>query len=402
MSNKKRNDNGNGSTRKRADGNWEGRYSAGYDPATGKLISRSVYGKTQKEVREKLNAILQELRDGTYVAPTKMTVGEWLDIWLKDYTLNIRPATRAAYEQHVRVHLKPALGNMQLSKLLPHLIQRNYNELLRKRRLSPKTIKNIHGVLHRALEQAKQMGYLKSNPTLGVVLPKAEKPILKTMEDVDVARFLREIKGNPYENIMFVTVFTGMREGEVLGLTWDCVDFDTGQLLINKQHNRVKGEKEFHFSPLKNSKARTITVGQEVLRVLEAEKQKQELWKTPLGDEWSNPDNLVFTTEFGRYINNKTLYMNFKRIMRKLGFPQLRFHDLRHTYAINSLRAGDDIKTVQENLGHATAAFTLGTYAHATQGMKRESANRMNDFILRLTGESGQSVSNSDTTNSMN
>ncbi len=385
MSNKKRNDNGNGSTRKRADGKWEGRYSAGYDPATGKLISRSVYGKTQKEVRQKLNEILRDLQDGTYVAPNKMTVGEWLDIWLKEYTLNIRPATKAAYEQHVRVHLKPALGRIQLSKLLPHQIQQNYNDLLRKRGLAPKSIKNVHGVLHRALEQAKLMGYLKTNPTTGVVLPKAEKAVLKTMEDTDVARFLQEIKDDPYENILFVTAFTGLREGEVLGLTWDCVDFEKGQLLINKQHNRAKGEKEFHFSPLKNSKIRTITVAQEVLNVLEKQRKQQEKWQSILGDKWDNQKNLVFTTEFGRYINNKTLYMNYKRIMRKLGFPQLRFHDLRHTYAVNSLRAGDDIKTVQENLGHATASFTLGTYAHATPGMKRESASRMNAFIQRLT-----------------
>lgn len=385
MSNKKRNDNGNGSTRKRADGKWEGRYSAGYDPATGKLISRSVYGKTQKEVRQKLNEILRDLQDGTYVAPNKMTVSEWLDIWLKEYTLNIRPATKAAYEQHVRVHLKPALGRIQLSKLLPHQIQQNYNDLLRKRGLSPKSIKNVHGVLHRALEQAKLMGYLKTNPATGVVLPKAEKAVLKTMEDTDVARFLQEIKDDPYENVLFVTAFTGLREGEVLGLTWDCVDFEKGQLLINKQHNRAKGEKEFHFSPLKNSKIRTITVAQEVLNVLEKQRKQQERWQAILGDKWDNQKNLVFTTEFGRYINNKTLYMNYKRIMRKLGFPQLRFHDLRHTYAVNSLRAGDDIKTVQENLGHATASFTLGTYAHATPGMKRESAGRMNDFIRRLT-----------------
>lgn len=122
-----------------------------------------------------------------------------------------------------------------------------------------------------------------------------------------------------------------------------------------------------------------------MLNVLEKQRKQQERWQAILGDKWDKQKNLVFTTEFGRYINNKTLYMNYKRIMRKLGFPQLRFHDLRHTYAVNSLRAGDDIKTVQENLGHATASFTLGTYAHATPGMKRESAGRMNDFIRRLT-----------------
>lgn len=387
MSTRKRNDNGNGSTRKRADGKWEGRYSVGYDPITGKLISRSVYGKTQKEVRQKLNEILRDLQDGTYVAPNKMTVGEWLDIWLREYTLNIRPATKAAYEQHVRVHLKPTLGRTQLSKLLPHQIQQTYNDLLRKRGLSPKTIKNVHGVLHRALEQAKTMGYLKTNPTAGVILPKIEKENLKTLEDTDVAGFLRAIKGNPYENVLFVTAFTGLREGEVLGLTWDCVDFEKGQLLINKQHNRAKGESEFHFSPLKNSKIRTITAADEVMNVLRLQQEQQKQWQAALGVDWCNSENLVFTTESGRYINNKTLYMNYKKIMTELGFPQLRFHDLRHTYAVNSLRAGDDIKTLQENLGHSTAAFTLSTYAHATPGMKRESATRMNDFIHRLNSD---------------
>lgn len=105
-----------------------------------------------------------------------------------------------------------------------------------------------------------------------------------------------------------------------------------------------------------------------------------------LGDGWSNPDYLVFTTEFGRYINNKILYQNFKQIMRKLGKPKLRFHDLRHTYAVNSLRARDDIKTVQENLGHATALFTLATYAHATPGIKWESSKRMTAFIRLVQG----------------
>jgi len=386
MSNK-RNDNGNGSTRKRADGRWEGRYTVGFDPKTGKLIQRSVYGKTQKEVRQKLKAILADLDQGTYVEPTKLTVGEWLDIWLNEYTVNVRPATRGAYEEHVRVHLKPYLGRIRLDQLAPHQIQQAYNDLLRKRGLSPKSVKNIHGVLHRALERAVKVGYLKTNISESAVIPKAEKTPLTTMEDTDVAAFLKAIQGHPFENVMFVTVFTGMREGEVLGLTWDCVDFERNMLLVNKQHNRAKGEKEYHFSDLKNSKARTITAAQEVMNVLKRQQELQKNWKKIAGPAWENSKNLVFTNETGRYINNKTLYMTFKRIVKELGMPDLRFHDLRHTYAVNSLRAGDDIKTVQENLGHSTASFTLSTYAHATPGMKRDSANRMNDFIHNLTGE---------------
>lgn len=117
------------------------------------------------------------------------------------------------------------------------------------------------------------------------------------------------------------------------------------------------------------------------MNALRRQQRRQAAWKAAAGELWSNPDNLVFTTEFGRYVNNKTLYMNFKRVMRSQGLSELRFHDLRHTFAVNSLKAGDDIKTVQENLGHATASFTLSTYAHATPGMKRESANRMGSIF---------------------
>lgn len=230
------------------------------------------------------------------------------------------------------------------------------------------------------------IGTIKVNPADAAVPPRVEKKQVEAMDVEDIGKFLTAIQGSKYEYPLFVAVFTGLRQGELLGLTWDCVDFENGLLLINKQHNRVKGDTEFRFASLKNDKARVLTAADEVMEVLKLQKERQTAWAATLGDGWSNPDHLVFTTEFGRYINNKILYQNFKRIMRKLGKPDLRFHDLRHTYAVNSLRAGDDIKTVQENLGHATASFTLATYAHATPGMKRESAKRMTKFIRSVQG----------------
>ena len=170
----------------------------------------------------------------------------------------------------------------------------------------------------------------------------------------------------------------------MLGLTWDCVDFEKGTLLINKQHNKVKGDPEHRFSSLKNEKIRVLTAASDVMEALRKQQKLQEQWAAAAGELWDNHDNLVFTTETGRYINNKTLYINFKRVMKKIGLPEVKFHALRHTYAVNSLRAGDDIKTVQENLGHATAGFTLSTYAHSTPGMKQESAHRMENFIAGL------------------
>ena len=375
---------GSGTIRKRADGRWEGRYSIGTDPKTGKQRQKSVYGKTQKEVRQKLSQITVEIDEGTYVEPTIMKVGTWLDIWLVQYTGNTKPATRSAYEEHVRVHLKPNIGEIRLTRLAPHMVQTMYNDFLNEKQLSPKTVKNIHGVLHRALEQAKMVGYLRVNPLDAVILPRVEKKQVTTVTDDAMTAFLKAIQGSRYELVLFVTAFTGLRQGEVLGLTWDCVDFDKGTLLINKQHNKVKGDTEYRFSSLKNEKTRVLTVASDVMDALKRQKKLQEGWASAAGELWDNSDNLVFTTELGRYINNKTLYMNFKRIMKQIGLQDARFHDLRHTYAVNSLRAGDDIKTVQENLGHATAGFTLSTYAHATPGMKQESAKRMEQYIEQL------------------
>ena len=378
---KKRRDAGSGTIRQRADGRWEGRYTVGYDPKTGKQLTRSIYGKTKREVRDKLNKTLTEIQEGTYIEPTNLTVGEWLDLWLKEYKINLRPETKASYEMHIRVHLKPDLGKIRLNKLTTHQIQHLYNKLINERGLSPKTVKNAHGALHAALEQAKINGYLRINPSEGVVLPRIEKEEIKAMDTEDVSAFLKAIEGDPYELPLFVDLFTGLRQGELLGLTWDCVDFEKGTILVNKQHNRAKGEKEFHFSPLKNSRPRRLTPASAVMDALREQKRRQEEWAKAAGSAWDNHENLVFTTELGRYINNKTLWMNFKRIAKEFGMSELRFHDLRHTFSVNSLQAGDDIKTVQENLGHATASFTLATYAHATPGMKRESANRMDTFI---------------------
>ena len=379
---------GGGTIRKRSDGRWEARYSLGFDPKTGKQVQKSIYGRTQGEVRKKLSAVVVQIDNGTYTEPSKVRLSVWLDLWFQDYTGNLKPATKSAYEEHIRVHIKPYLGDVMMASLTTQMIQRVYNMLQFEKHLSPKSIKNIHGVFHKAIDQAIKIGYIKQNPLDAVVLPRVEKRQIQTMEDSDMTAFLEAIKGHPYENVLFVTVFTGLRQGEVLGLTWDCVDFERGTLLINKQHNKAKGEKEYHFSSLKNDRIRMLTVADDVMDVLRRQKALQTQWAELLGEAFHNDDNLVFTNEYGRFIANQAVYRNYKKNMEKIGLGSMRFHDLRHTYAVNSLKAGDDIKTVQENLGHATAAFTLGTYAHATIGMKRESAKRMEQYIqsLRSTG----------------
>ena len=373
---------------------WEARITIGRDPGTGKQIQKSFSGKTQKEVREKMQAAAVAVNDGSYQEPSKMTVGEWLDIWARDYLNDVKPFTVVSYKGQIKNHIKPALGAVKLDNLAPHTIQRFYNDLgkpkTKKRTdgtveeipgLSPKSIKNVHGVLHKALQQAVENQYIRSNPADVCKLPRIEKKELRPLDEVQIAAFLEAIKGHPFETLYTVTLFTGMREGEVLGLRWDCVDFEGGTILIDKQlQQEKKAGGQYVFASLKNGKTRTITPAPWVVQMLKAHRVRQTEDRLRAGPVWSDT-GLVFTNELGEHLVFSTVYKNFKAIVASIGCPDVRFHDLRHSYAVASIRAGDDIKTVQGNLGHATAAFTLDVYGHVTDQMKRASAERMEGFI---------------------
>lgn len=384
----KKNAHGAGTIRIRSDGRWEARYTIGFDTLTGKQIQKSVYGRTQKEVREKLTQITSELDGGTYIPPNAETVGEWLDTWLKVYALHsVRPYTYDSYERSCNLHLKPALGKIRLSSLSAPQIQQLYNRLLIDKGLSPKTVKNIHGILHRALQQAYKLGKLRSNPTEICDLPRSNRKEIDPMEQKDIAAFLCAVKGHRYELVYLVTLFTGLRQGEVLGLTWDCIDFDHGTIYINKQLQKTKKVGGVYIlAPTKNSRSRVVTAAPSVMELLKRQRANQREWETLAGSAWENKWDLVFTNMFGGHLIHLTVYKEFKRIVTKIGLPQERFHDLRHSYAVAAIESGDDIKTVQANLGHATASFTLDVYGHVSQKMRRQSAERMERFIQEVSG----------------
>lgn len=176
-----------------------------------------------------------------------------------------------------------------------------------------------------------------------------------------------------------------MRQGEIIGLTWECVDFKKGVIRIEKQlRKNHSGGSKYEFSTLKNGKTRTITPAPIVFDVLKKVKAEQNRWKLHAGEAFDNEFNLVFTNELGRHLNSVTVYEHLKRILESIGLGHIRFHDLRHSFATISLQNGDDIKTVSENLGHATVAFTLDVYGHVTEKMKKDSADRMQAFISGL------------------
>jgi len=376
-----RNAQGAGSIRQRKDGKWEARYTVGRNPGTGKQIQKSVYGDTEQEVRKKLTQATAAIDAGTYMEPSKMTVKAWLDIWLVEYVEGVvKISTLYSYQMQCRNHIKPALGAVKLSSLNAHTIQSLYNKLHREKGLSAKTVKNIHGILHKALKQAVLLGYIKVNPTDACVLPRVVKQEIKPLDEVGIAKFLKAIKGHNYEALYLVTLFTGMRQGEALGLTWDSIDFKNKTILIYQQLQRDKQKGGgCYYAPLKNDKSRLISPPPFILEALREHRRRQLELRLRAGELWDN-SNLVFTNEIGEHLVHQTVHRNFKVIVAALGFPAARFHDLRHTYAVAALQAGDDVKTVQDNLGHHTAAFTLDVYGHVTEKMKQDSADRMQRF----------------------
>lgn len=416
----KRQPNGNGSIRKvtRTVGGkpriyWEGRYTDGYDLGTGKQKQKSIYGKTQKEVQQKLKQITMDIESGKHVEPSKITLSTWLDTWISEYTGDKKYQTVKTYKHSIETHIKPSIGAVKLKDLTPPIIQSFYNELARSGKLvaerekdgklkkedgktvfkrcplNPKTIKNIHGVLSKALSVAVDIGYLPSNPAERTTLPRCERKEIKPLTDAQIPEFMKEVEKDDYRLIFKLILFTGLRESEALGLTWDCVDFNKSEIRINKQliRRNIK-DGGVYLASTKSGKERIITVSKYVLDLLHEQKITQTTQSLYMGEAWKAWHNreemaqaLVFTMPDGSPITQSTLRHHFDRMRGEFGRPDCRLHDLRHTFAVLSLQNGDSIKTVQSNLGHATAAFTLDVYGHVSEKMRSESAERMQKYI---------------------
>ena len=198
---------------------WEARYTVGYDPGTGKQIQKSITGKTQGEVAKKLKEATAALDAGTYIAPNKTTVAQWMDTWQAEYLGAVKSSTISSYEATIKNHIKPCLGSIKLESLTIQDIQEFYNARQKgdetRKPLAPKTIKNIHGVLHKSLQQAMLNGLIRSNPADPCMLPRRSKQKVKPLNEEQITRLIKALKGHKYEKLILSTLFTGLREGEV-------------------------------------------------------------------------------------------------------------------------------------------------------------------------------------------
>lgn len=373
---------------------WEARVTVGFDPGTGKQVQKSFTGKTQKEVREKMQAAAVAVNTGDYFEPSKMTLARWIEIWLQEYSGDKKYSTVKHYKAQCKTHIIPSLGAVRLSELTPPQIQAFYNKKQRDG-LAPKSVRNIHGILTKCLSTAVRVGYLRVNPAASATLPKVVRKEIHPLTDQQVQDFLQAASDDEYEILLKVILFTGLRESEAIGLTWDCIDFKLGTLKICKQlQKRPLKDGGFTFTPLKNNKTRILKPAPFVMKLLErrrCEQAEQRLMTGDLWEGWNSAEErktaLVFTSAIGRNLHPQTVYNHYKKLAAKIGVPESRVHDLRHTFAVLSLQNGDDVKTVQSNLGHATAAFTLDVYGHVSEKMKNDSAARMEAYIEGISGQ---------------
>ena len=364
--------------RQRPNGTWEARFTA-----DGKRFS--VYGKTKREVVEKLNRRRAEVEFKLYQPSTGVpTFAEWLTTWLNTYCLSLKDSTRHKYQTDIRTHIAPAIGRIPLNKLDGAAIQSFYTREY-KSGISPKSIRNFHGIVHKSLAQAVKLRLILTNPAEACDLPHVTHPEMHPIPSDKLNEFLTAIQSNRYADIYYVMLFTGLRRSELIGLTWDCVDFDKGTLRIYRQWSVNPDTHVYRFTSLKNNKERTFRPASSVLDTLRRVQRDQIARRLSAGQSWHNPNDFVFTNAVGAPLRSNAVYRAFKRIIIAIGLdPSIRLHDLRHTFATLSIQNGTDIKTISETLGHATTAFTMDVYGHVSDQMQRNASARMEQFIQSL------------------
>ena len=375
--------NGEGNIRKRKDGRWEGRYTAGHDPVTGKQIIKNVLGKTQAEVKEKLKQSLVEAGQVDFAKSGKYTVGVWMDEWFENVAkIKVRPSSHQTYKGYIDNHIKPNIGNIPLEKLTTMDLQKFYRNLLTKGRverieskeqpkgLSAKTVRNINQVISSAMDLAVAQKIILVNPTNACELPKVEHQEMQTIPAEQLQAFLDEARATGVYEMYYIELATGLRRGELLGLKWQDVDWKNGIIKVRRQVARIDGE--IVEAPLKTKNSyRAVTISQQAIEVLKQQKAKTKELKDPY----------IFPSPNGGPISPDSVNNMLKRVLERAGIPKVRFHDLRHTFATIALQNGVDIKTVSGMLGHFSAGFTLDTYAHVTTSAQKEAAQTIGNVL---------------------
>lgn len=373
---------GEGTIYRHPSGRWCAQVTVGYDPETGRPKRRTVYGRTRQEAAEKLARIMADAQQGLLADPARETLAEYLQRWLDTVQRpRVRPNTLAQYEALIRRHIAPALGRLRVDRVSPAHLQQFYAEKLQAG-LSPSTVRTMHAILHKALGQAVKWGMLSRNPADHVDRPRVPRQEFKVLTPAQVQAFLAAARSDRLFALFVVAVTTGMRLGELLGLTWEDVNLNSGELHVRRQLVWVRNTQPTLAEPKTDSGRRTIVLPPVAVAALREHRRRQLQERLLAGPAWQDRWNLVFTTPLGTPINPANLRnRTFYPLLEKAGLPRVRFHDLRHTVASLLLAAGTNVKAVQEQLGHSTARMTLDVYAHTLPGMRQQVAATLERLV---------------------
>ncbi len=364
--------NNEGSIRKRSDGRWEARITI-----AGK--QRSVYGKTREIVARKMRDAMSEAERGLPVADQRTQLQTYLREWLENTVkLTVRPKTYESYEGHIRLYIEPAIGKVPLVKLTLSHVQQLMNGML-ERGLSPRTVIHTRATLRRALGQAHKWGLVSRNVAALVDPPKAPRSEVMPLTPEQARLFLDAIEGDRFEALYHVALALGMRQGEILGLTWSNVDLSAGTLRVKQALQKINGEWQLVEPKTKRSR-RTLPLPATVASKLREHRARQNRARLNAGDRWQDW-GLVFTTGIGTPLDGVNVNKHFQRTLAALGLPKQRFHDLRHACATFLLTQGLSPRVVMETLGHSQISVTMDTYSHVMPELQREAADRMDELL---------------------
>jgi integrase len=376
----KKRGNGEGSISRRKNGGWIAQYSV-YTLEGRKR--KTIYGRTRAEVSEKLIKAMADRDSGIVYETGKLTVGDYLDRWLRDSVKGtVKETTYANYSYITRVHISPALGRVKLKNLTPAHVRGFYGEKARTN-LSAATVKKMHVVLRRALSHAVSDGVIPRNAADNVKPPRASAPgeEIRPLNSVECCAFLEASRGERLEALYVLAVHCGLREGELLALRWEDVDLEVANPALLVRHTLTRGEDGRGYvigTSTKSGKGRRVRLTRQAVASLKDHRMRQLEERMSLTGLWQDQD-LVFPNNIGFLLNPSNLRnRSFKRIKVRSGVREdLRFHDLRHTCATLLLREGVNAKVVSEMLGHASIVITLNTYSHVLPDMQDSAADAM-------------------------
>ena len=376
----KRRKRGDGGIRLRKDGRWEGRCVVGYDDK-GLPITKNVLARTKSECTAKLKALMDGIKAPTPDQPKPgILLSDWLDLWYQNYKKpNLRPNTQMSYERRIYQHIIPELGNIQLDKLTTYDIQQFYTKLKQGGRLlrtelygeglSDQTVRGIHTTLHAALDKAVAEKLIFRNPTDGCRLPPAKAREMQVLAPEEIQRLLIQAKEDGCFEMLLLELSTGLRRGEICALQWGDLNFRTGELRVERQVHRIRGE--LVVSPPKTKASnRNVILPAPVINVFKK-------YKTATTSRWIFPSPAKEDSPR----DPATVRKRLQTILERAGCKKIRFHDLRHTFSTVSLEHGMDVKTLSTIIGHVSSSTTLNVYAHVTDEMRRTAAVKIDRGI---------------------